>query len=150
MPAAPRVRRRGTTTVEFAIACPIVFFVVLATIVGGQGVFFYQATASMAREGARWASVRGSQYAEETRRPAATAATIYANAIAPGAVGLNLAKLSYAVSWDENNMPLTVYEDAQDPQGNTVTVTVNYSWEPAWFLVGPFTLTSTSTAQMYY
>jgi Flp pilus assembly protein TadG len=150
MQSAPRVRRRGTTTVEFAIACPIVFFVIFATIIGGQGVFLYQATASMAREGARWASVHGSQYAEETGKPAATAADIYAKAIAPGAVGLNLAKLSYTVTWDKNNMPLTVYEDAQAPEGNTVTVTVNYLWEPMLFLVGPFTLTSTSTAQMLY
>src|SRR5262245_31348269 len=133
MLSEPRGRRRGTTTVEFAIACPIAFFVVLATMVGGQGVFLYQATASMAREGARWASVRGSKYAEETRQPAATAADIYANAIAPGAVGLDKAKLSYTVTWDKNNMPLTVYEDAQAPKGNTVTVTVNYRWEPAWF-----------------
>ena len=150
MPAAPRARRRGTTTVEFAIACPIIFFVVLATIVGGQGVFFYQAVASMAREGVRWASVRGSEYEEETAQPAATAADIYANAIAPGAVGLDLANLSYTVGWNQNNSPLTVYEDVQAPKGNTVTVTVNYLWKPAWFLVGPFTLTSTSTAQMLY
>jgi Flp pilus assembly protein TadG len=150
MRPAHRPERQGTTTVEFAVACPIVFFVVLATIVGGQGVFLYQATATMAREGARWASVRGSQYAEETRQPAATAVTIYANAIVPGAVGLDLSKLSYTVTWDQNNMPLTVYEDVERPEGNTVTVTVNYRWDPAWRLIGPFNLTSTSTAQMLY
>jgi Flp pilus assembly protein TadG len=150
MHAALRIRRHGTTTVEFAIACPIVFLVVLATLIGGQGVFYYQATASLAREGARWASVRGSQYEEETNQPAATAADIYTNAMAPIAVGLDLAKLSYTVTWDQNNSPLTVYEDAQAPKGNTVTVTVNYSWSPPLFLAGPFTLTSTSTAQMLY
>jgi Flp pilus assembly protein TadG len=150
MNAAPRVRRRGTTTVELAIACPIVFFVVFATMIGGQGVFLYQSTASLAREGARWASVRGSQYAEETDQPAATAADVYAQAIAPRAVGLDPAKLSYTVTWDQNNMPLTVYEDAQAPEGNTVTVTVAYRWQPAMYLIGPITLTSSSTAQMLY
>jgi Flp pilus assembly protein TadG len=150
MNTAPRVRRRGTTTVEFAIACPIVFFVIFATIVGGQGVFLYQATASLAREGARWASVHGSEYEEETGQPAATAADIYAKAIAPNAVGLDLARLTYTVTWDQDNMPLTVYEDEQAPEGNTVTVTVNYQWRPAMYLIGPFTLTSTSTAQMLH
>ena len=150
MHAASRRRRRGATVVEFAIACPIVFFVVFATVIGGQGVFFYQATASLAREGTRWASVHGSQYAEDTGQPAATAADIYAKAIAPAAVGLDRANLSYTVIWNRSNTPLTVYEDAQIPVGNTVTVTVNYLWKPALFHMGPFTLTSTSTAQMLY
>jgi hypothetical protein len=44
-------RRRGTTSVEFGIACPIVFFLIFATIVGGIGVFRYQQVASLAREG---------------------------------------------------------------------------------------------------
>ena len=150
MSAAVRDRRRGTTTVEFAITCPIVFFLVFAIIVGGLGVFRYQEVAAMAREGARWASVHGGQYAEEKNLTAATAADIYTNAIAPGAVGLDPSKLSYTVTWDRNNWPLWVDEDVEHPIGNTVTVTVTYQWIPEMYLTGPFTLTSTSTAQMLY
>ena len=149
MPAAYD-RRRGTSTVDFAITCPIVFFLVFAIIVGGMGVFRYQSVAALAREGARWASVHGGQYAEEKDQPAATAADIYTNAMAPGAVGLDPSQLTYTVSWNHSNMPLYVDEDAENPVGNTVTVTVTYQWMPEMYIAGPITLTSTSTAQMQY
>ena len=143
--------RRGTTSVEFAVTCPLVFFLVLATMVGGLGVFRYQQMASLAREGARWASVHGGQYEKETGQPAATAADVYNKAIVPAAAALDLNYLSYDVKWDKNNMPLSVVnDDVQTPKGNTVTVAVTYQWFPKLILVGPFTLTSSSTAQMMY
>jgi Flp pilus assembly protein TadG len=145
----PTNRRRGATTVEFAICCPVVFFFCFATIVGGLGVFRYQQTAELAREAARWASVHGGQYEAETGNPAATANDIYVNAIEPMAATLNLSRLSYQVTWDKSNMPLSVLETSQ-VQGNKVTVKVTYQWFPEMFLVGPFTLTSTSTSQMVY
>ena len=148
--AASPHRHRGTTTIEFAITCPIVFFLVFAIIVGGLGVFRYQEVAALAREGARWASVHGAQYAKETKQPAATAQDVYDNAIAPGAVALDPSKLSYTVTWNRNNWPLWVEDDAQEPTGNTVSVTVTYQWMPEMYLAGPITLTSTSTAQMMY
>lgn len=143
--------RRGTTSVEFAVTCPIVFFLVLATIVGGLGVFRYQQTASLAREAARWASVHGGQYEIDTGKPAATPADIYENAIKPAATTLDLSKLSYEVTWNKSNMPYSVVNDnVQTPIGNTVTVKLTYLWFPKLILVGPFTLTSSSTAQMMY
>ena len=143
--------RRGTTSVEFAITCPIVFFLILATMVGGLGVFRYQQMAELAREGARWASVHGGQYEKETGQTAATAADVYEKAIKPAAATLNLSKLSYTVTWNTSNMPLSVVNnDVQTPKCNTVTVTVSYQWFPELILVGPFTLTSSSTAQMMY
>ncbi len=150
MSGAVQKRRCGTTTIEFAITCPIVFFLIFAIIVGGLGVFRYQEVAALAREGARWASVHGGQYAKETNQPAATPADIYTNAIAPCAVALDPSKLSYAVTWNRNNWPLWVNNDAEQPIGNTVTVTVTYQWIPEMYLAGPYTLTSTSTAQMLY
>ena len=143
-------RRWGATTVEFAICCPIVFFLIFATIVGGLGVFRYQQTAELAREGARWASVHGGQYAQETGHPAATAQDVYTSAIQPGAATLNLARLSYQVTWNQSNMPLDASDSYSLPVGNTVSVTVTYQWIPELYLVGPYSLSSTSTAQMIY
>jgi Flp pilus assembly protein TadG len=143
-------RRRGTTAIEFVMSCPVVFFFIFATIVGGMGVFRYQQVAALAREGARWASVHGGQYEEETGQPAATATDIYNTAILPVAVGLDPQQLSYQVSWDKNNMPLSVITNVEKPIGNTVTVKVTYQWIPELFPMGPFTLTSTSSAQMLY
>jgi Flp pilus assembly protein TadG len=149
--AAVHHRRRGTTTTEFAITCPIAFFIIFAIIVGGLGVFRYQQVASAAREGARWASVHGGQYAQDTGRPAAMPSDVYTNAILPAATALNAANLSYSVTWDKDNMPLEVVNGNYEvPTGNTVTVTVNYQWLPEMYLIGPYNLTSTSTAQMVY
>ena len=144
-------RCRGTTAVEFAITCPIVFFLVFAIIVGGLGVFRYQQVASAAREGARWASVHGTDYAAGTNKPAATPADVFNQAILPLAVALDPNYLTYSVTWNNSNKPLEVIGgNYETPVGNTVTVTVTYQWFPEMLLVGPFTLTSTSTAQMVY
>lgn len=147
----PKLRsRRGVTTVEFAVACPIAFFLLLTTIVGSLGVFRYQQVAALSREGARWASVHGGQYAQETGNPAATPEDVYREAIQPLAVALNPARLSYEVTWDETNMPLSVHEDYETPRGNTVSVRVSYEWFPEAYLFGPLVLTSTSTERMSY
>jgi Flp pilus assembly protein TadG len=140
----------GTTAVEFAVTAPIVFFVILGTMIGAQGTFRYQQVAALAREGARWASVHGGLYEQETGQPAATAGDVFTSAIEPKLVGLNPSQLTCQVSWDESNMPLSVDSDVSSPTGNTVTVTLTYQWFPELFLLGPISLTSTSTAQMVY
>lgn len=149
-PACQRRRPRGATTVEFAATCPIALFLIFATLVGALGAFRYQQVASLAREGARWASVHGAEYESQTGKPAATAEDVFNKAILPSAVTLDPDKLSYTVTWNTSNEPLTVHEDVQQPTGNTVTVSVSYVWFPEAYLVGPFTLTSTSTSQMLY
>lgn len=146
-----RIRcRRGTTAVEFSFCFPVVFFLILFTVIGSLGIFRYQQTAQLAREAARWAAVHGGQYAAETGNPAATPEDIYQNAILPKAMALGADKLSYSVTWDTSNMPLDATSDYDTPHGNTVSVTVSYQWFPEFFLVGPYTLTSTSKAQMIY
>ena len=142
--------RRGTTAIEFAVVFPLVFFLLLATVVGGMGVFRYQQVAAVAREGARWACVHGGEYEQVTGKPAATPEDVFNKAILPAATMLRPERLSYSVTWDQSNMPLQVTEDVQEPFGNTVTVTVTYQWFPEVFLIGPFTLTSSSTSQMIY
>jgi Flp pilus assembly protein TadG len=145
-----RFPRRGTTAVEFAITCPIVFFLVFASIAGALGVFRYQQVGALAREGARWASVHGGQYSLDTDKPAATPADVYQQAIEPIMVGLDPSRLSYQVTWDKTNMPMYVDPTTSIPVGNTVTVTVTYQWFPELILAGPINLSSTSTAQMMY
>ena len=142
--------RRGTTAVEFAIVGPIAFFLIFATIIGALGTFRYQQVATLAREATRWASVHGSQYEEETGNDAASSADVYTSAIQPRLIGLDPDQLSYQVTWNQNNMPLSVRSDYSAPVGNTVTVRVTYQWLPELYLVGPIALTSTSTAQMAY
>jgi len=143
-------RRRGFAATESIVVLPTLFFLIFATVVGGYGIFRYQQIAMLAREGARYASVHGGQYQQETGNSAATAQDVYNNAIVPYATSLDLKQLTYSVSWNANNMPYTVSNDYETPTGNTVTVTVRYNWFPEVYLVGPITLSSTSTVPMSY
>jgi Flp pilus assembly protein TadG len=143
-------RRRGSVATESVVVVPALLFLILATLVGGYGVFRYQQIALLAREGARYASVHGGQYQLETGNPAATSQDVYNNAILPYAVNLDLCHLSYTVTWNSNNMPYTVNTDYEVPTRNTVKVTVNYKWFPEVYLVGPIVLSSTSIIPMSY
>jgi len=140
------INRRGATAVEFAVIGPITFFLLIALIVGGMGIFRYQELASVAREASRWASVHGYQYQVDTGNPAATAQDVYNNVIAPNAVGFDLTQLSYSVTWSTDNRPYnTVIVNNQWVQvRNTVTVQLTYQWIPELYL-GGYTLTATST-----
>ena len=142
--------RRGATMVEAAIVLPIVFMFIIGLIVIGMGVYRYQQVASLAREGARYASVHGGTYASNTGNAAATQTSVYNNAILPMASGLDTSKITYSVTWPNGNYPTYM----ANPTTNTyriayVTVTVNYSWTPEAYL-SPMTLSSTSTMPITY
>jgi Flp pilus assembly protein TadG len=143
-------RRGGAALVELAFVAPVWFFLVLAIIVGGMGIFRYQETCYLAHEGARYASVHGTDYAADTGNSAATASDVYNNAILPRILTLDPNSVSYTVTWNQNNSPFSVTNNYDLPVRNTVTVTVSYTWVPEWFLAGPITLTGTSTVPMYY
>jgi Flp pilus assembly protein TadG len=129
--------RRAATVVEFAVVAPITFLLLIGVLVGGMGISRYQQVANLARESSRWASVRGSQYAKDTGKPAATAQDVYNNVISAEAVSFDMSQLNYTVNWTPDNTPMT----------GKVKVTITYQWMPEVFL-GGITLTSTSESVM--
>jgi Flp pilus assembly protein TadG len=139
--------------VETALVIPAVLMFTLGMVIIGMGIYCYQQVATLAREGARYASVHGTQYAADTGNSAATASDVYNNAIKPMAVGLNAKYLSYTVGWNTTNSPTSYNPNSTPPGapiGNTVSVTVTYQWTPELFLTGPINLTSTSVMPMSY
>ena len=138
--------RPGALTVEFAMISPLLFLLLIGLVVGGLGVFRYQQVASLAREGSRYASVRGTEYAADTKLPVATQASVYKEVVLARAVGLDPNALSCTVTWDKYNSPQTVYPD-KTVVGNIVSVTVTYQWIPEGML-GGMTLSSTSKLPM--
>jgi Flp pilus assembly protein TadG len=130
--------RSGATVVECAFIYPLFFLIVVGLVVGCLGVFRYQELASLSREAARWASVRGHQYQNATGETAATAKDVYDNVIKPKAKLVDATDLTYSVTWDPDNR-----------QGSKVTVTVTYHWVPE-AVFGGIDLTSTSTMIMSY
>jgi Flp pilus assembly protein TadG len=127
--------------------------VMVGTVIVAMGIYRYQLVATLAREGARYASVHGTQYATDTGNAAASASDVYNNAILPMAVGLDTSALTYSVTWNTKNSP-TSYNPNSTPPGepiyNDVIVTVNYQWSPEFYITGPLTLTSTSKMPMSY
>jgi Flp pilus assembly protein TadG len=143
--------RRGATLVEFAIVAPVTLLLIIGLLVGGLGIFHSQQVAMLAREASRWASVHGADYAAQTGNASASAGDVYNQAIKPYAVGLDLTKLTYTVTWDtDNKMTHTATIGGKSVQvSNTVTVTVNYNWLPEAYLNG-INLSSTSKSVMSF
>jgi Flp pilus assembly protein TadG len=142
-------RRRGATIVECAFVYPLTFLLLLGLVVGGLGMFRYQEVASLAREAARYASVHGGQYAEDTGNPAATSDDIYKDVVLAKSAGLDPSRLGCTVTWDADNWPSRLTSDNGSAMTNTVSVTVTYQWLPEAYL-GGITLSSTAVVPMAY
>ena len=143
--------RRGATMVESALVMSVTFMLLIGVLAIGFGVFRYQQVAALAREGARYASVHGGEYAAGTGQPAATPADVYNQAILPQAIGLDPNQLTYSVTWaGANKMPVYLSDPANNVyRRNTITVTVTYRWIPEAYL-GGMNLSSTSVMEMSY
>jgi hypothetical protein len=132
-----------------------VFLIVLGLIVGGLVVFRYQEMSWLAREGARYAIVRGSEYEMEMKaRGYTTTKAVTADDIRDYIRGkaqiLDPNNLVVTTTWKDYNSAYTVTSDTGQAEVSTITVTVNYPWVPEVFLIGPIDLTSTCTIPMSY
>jgi Flp pilus assembly protein TadG len=150
--------RRGAHLVECALVCPLLILLLAGTLVAGMGAYRYQQVASLAREGARWASVRGAQYQRDLNPyslPTAATAQDIRNHIANQAVLLDTSPsaLDVQVTWSTNNNQshsLVGTNGSVILISNVVTVTITYNWVPEALFGGPITLKSTSTVPMSY
>jgi hypothetical protein len=167
-------RRSATTAVECAIVYPATFLLTLGLAIGGLGIFRYQQVAHLAREGARFASVHGGQYASDNAAsikagtlPIVNEAYLQNNIIQARATGLDTTKLAVQVNintyngsfdWDDtastyNRAPASSYIQngvIVGPIQNSVSVTVTYPWVPELYLVGPINLQSTAVLPLSY
>jgi Flp pilus assembly protein TadG len=167
-------RRSGASTVEFAAAAGTTMFLIFAILIGGSGIFRYQEVAHLAREGGRYSATHGGQYqkdgiATKTGVPQVISSSDVQNYLLPKTAALDPSKLTISASWSTGptssppptnptpiNMPTYVdTSSGSQPPGqsvlqNYVTVKVTYQWFPELFLIGPITLTSTSTVAVLY
>jgi Flp pilus assembly protein TadG len=120
--AKPKTRRSAAAIVEAAFVLPVILFLLYVIFCGAIMVITVDQVDTAAREGARWASVRGWEYAFETKQNAATASDISAYTMTQP-VTLDTTQMTVNATWDTSNRP-----------GNYVIVQVIYNWEGA----GPF------------
>jgi Flp pilus assembly protein TadG len=138
--------RRGVASLEMAVVMPVFFLLLMCLIIGGMGVFRYQEVAMLARQGARYASTHGYQYRQDAGLPIGTTSDwttdITNNGVLPYVVELDSSSLTVTATWPG------VINQPNNPDnwpGSKVDVTVSYQWTPAWFGIGPITLSSTSS-----
>jgi Flp pilus assembly protein TadG len=152
--------RRGAVTLETALVLPVMLFLLLMLIIGGIGVFRYQQVACLAREGARWGSVRGSAWALDMDASAATQDDILQNAVLPLAVGMDTSKITMTAelvdgetgavtAWDSSRKSVqTLAKTTNLGVTNRIRVTVNYQWVPGVLIPGTINMTSVSEVPM--
>ncbi|MFL5242310.1 MAG: TadE/TadG family type IV pilus assembly protein [Gemmataceae bacterium] len=138
--------RHAATVVECAIILPVTFFLLFSIIIGAMGIFRYQEAATLARQGARYASTHGYQYRKDAGQAIGTSSDwktdIYNNGIAPYIVALDSSKITSTITWpDVVNQP----GKPDNWPGSKVTVEIDYQWMPELYLIGPINLTSTSS-----
>jgi Flp pilus assembly protein TadG len=117
------------SAVESAVVYPVTLMLLIGTMVVGLGNFRYQQLQSLAREGARYASVRGPNYAASggTQATAASVQTYLRGR---------------AVAMNDVECTACSFSSTTDP--GTVTVTVTYTWTPeSYFQSTTWTVSST-------
>ena len=124
---ALRRNERGSELIEFAFVGILLFTLVFGILEFGRAIWIYETVAHLAREGARYAIVRG---AESGSTATASDVETYVQGRAAGMPGLVV-----TTAWDPDNEP-----------GSVVQVRVDRAFDPVVPLVGlgPITLSSTS------
>jgi hypothetical protein len=137
--------RKAAVVLEIAVVIPIMVLIVAIAVDISMGVFRYHQTATLAREGARYASVHGGQYSKDTNQPLLTGEKLQSDVLLPMSVSLNPSLLTCQLSWLPygDPFPYSTTETGARKQ-NMVRVTVNYQWRPAFLFGTPINLTSTS------
>ena len=138
-PGPARWRRRfgrfarqtaGVAAVEFAFALPVLVALTLGVFDGGRAMLTFNTLEKLAKEGARFASLRGSEYTTPVDQPAVE------TYLTDRATGVDASKLVVTVTWPDGD---------NDP-GSRVTVQVDYPFDG--MLLPTQTLTFTRTATL--
>jgi Flp pilus assembly protein TadG len=154
-------RREGAAALEGAIVYPVLVVLLLMVVVGGLGVFRAQQVACLAREAARYLSVRSGDYASDTGNTPPTQQQVLDQVVAPLAVGMNTGNLSVQIQWidgikgtvtdwDSSSQATWSTDNNGNQVNNRVRVTVTYRWFPEMFLAGPLALQSVQEVALLY
>ena len=108
-----RATQRGSVMVESALTLTIFLTIVFGLIDLGRAVWVHNAISHLAREGSRYAMVRGA-----THSTPATSAQISERVVARS-FAIDKAALKVTTSWQEGNQP-----------GKPVAVDVSYTFRP--------------------
>ncbi len=127
--SARRKHQRGSSLVEGALCFTVFLMILFGMIDFGRAVFAYNFISYAAREGARYAIVRGNSGGH------AASTTDISSFVKQEAIGLDPSAITVNTTWTQDKNA-----------GSTVQVQVQYSFQPVvpYMPSGPLTLASTS------
>lgn len=128
--------QRGSAVVEFAAAFAMLFLFLFSIMDLSRALYCYHFIADAAREGTRYAMVRGATCTSYSSACPASANDIQ-NYIEDVPAGINPQALTVTTTWTPNNSP-----------GSVVQVQVQYSFQPIFPLVRKGALVMTSSSQV--
>jgi Flp pilus assembly protein TadG len=131
-----RCADRGSAVVEFAAAFTMLFSFLFGIMDLSRALYSYHFVADAAREGTRYAMVRGSSCTSYTTACPASASDIQTY-LKNVPAGINPQSVTVTTTWTPNNNP-----------GSLVQVQVQYSFQPIFPLVRKGALVMTSSSQM--
>ena len=123
----------GASAVEFAFVLPVLLALTLGALDGGRALLAINTLEKLAKEGARYASVRGSEYATPANEAAIQAY------VEGRATGLKVDDVVVSADWPNGPWPA-----GNDP-GDPVTVTVTYPFDALFLKFQSFTFSRSST-----
>ena len=120
---------RGSQLIEFGLVSILLFTLLFGIMEFGRAIWIYSTVAHLAREGARYAIVRGTESGDTTD---AASVEAYVQSRAAGMPGLTV-----TTTWDPDNDP-----------GSVVQVRVDRQFDPIVPIVGLPTIPLSSTSRM--
>ena len=138
--SAVRRRQKGQALAEFALVAPVLFLLVLGVFEGGRFIYHYEALNNAAREGIRYAIIHGANSIAPTGPPNDATGADIKQAVADAAIGISVA--------GGLTIPDPVYSGPNGPvnkRGSTVSLSVNYTYDPVVPLLPPITISVEAT-----
>ena len=134
----------GQTLVETALSLSILFAMVFGIIQVGLALYTYDFVAESAREGSRYAMVRGSSCTSPCT--VATSSSVQSYVQSLGYPGLNSSNLTVTTTWPDTGATCTPSVTPCNNPGNNVKVKAKYvfPWNIPFVPSGSITMTSTS------
>lgn len=141
-----RRTQQGITTVEIAVSLLLILTLILVSIDGARLIFAYSSVSNAAREGVRFATVRGTEAGQDSNRPSG-------DAPATSAQIENLLETTYAP-----HIPIRVTTEwppapgggQNKSAGAVLEVTVESDFVPVVPFLNPITVSSTSRMVIFY
>ena len=136
----------GQTLVETGLSLAILFTMLFALIETGMALYSYNFVSESAREGSRYAMVRGSSCTSPCT--AATAASVQTYVQSLGYPGLNSSNVTVTTTWPDTGSSCTPSVTPCNNPGNNVVVKVTYAFPWSIPFLPSRTLTMGSTSEV--